>query len=225
MLGYVHLTAGRPVLERRAAAGMTYWALEGDLDGGLFPGRRLRRWIGRLERCGVSHAALPPGREGDFAPLRPVLPDGLRLALLPQLLDALAPAGDTALLLADCADSRALLAAQILARRFRRLRLETGAGQEALERQLLRQLGLTTGGGAAAVTVTFGPPPREGLPLYLTPDCALRQEVRYAWPDPSQAPPPEGLLSLLHRACRLPEICVKSVETLDRSRENHYNAT
>ena len=99
MLGYVHLTAGRPVLERRAAAGMTYWALEGDLDGGLFPGRRLRRWIGRLERCGVSHAALPPGREGDFAPLRPVLPDGLRLALLPQLLDALAPAGDTALLL------------------------------------------------------------------------------------------------------------------------------
>ena len=100
MLGYVHLTAGRPVLERRAAAGMTYWALEGDLDGGLFPGRRLRRWIGRLERCGVSHAALPPGREGDFAPLRPVLPDGLRLALLPQLLDALAPAGDTALLLA-----------------------------------------------------------------------------------------------------------------------------
>ena len=58
MLGYVHLTAGRPVLERRAAAGMTYWALEGDLDGGLFPGRRLRRWIGRLEHCGVSHACL-----------------------------------------------------------------------------------------------------------------------------------------------------------------------
>ena len=84
---------------------------------------------------------------------------------------------------------------------------------------------LTTGGGPAAVTVTFGPPPREGLPLYLTPDCALRQEVRYARPDPSQAPPPEGLLSLLHRACRLPEICVKSVETLDRRRENLYNAT
>lgn len=121
--------------------------------------------------------------------------------------------------------ARALLAAQVLARRFRHLRLETGAEQEALERQLLRQLGLTTGGGPAAVTVTFGPPPREGLPLYLTPDCALRQEVRYAWPDPSQAPPPEGLLSLLHRACRLPEICVKSVETLDRRRENLYNAT
>ena len=76
------------------------------------------------------------------------------------MLDALAPAGDTALLLADCADSRALLAAQVLARRFRHLRLETGAEQEALERQLLRQLGLTTGGGPAAVTVTFGPPPR-----------------------------------------------------------------
>ena len=166
MLGYVHLLPEtRPALERRTVAGTALWVLEGDLDGGLLPSRRLRRWTRRLAECGVSHAALPPGREGDFAPLRPVLPDGLR------------------------------------------------------------QLGLTTGGGPAAVTVTFGPPPREGLPLYLTPDCALRQEVRYAWPDPSQAPPPEGLLSLLHRACRLPEICVKSVETLDRSRENHYNAT
>ena len=183
MLGYVHLTAGRPVLERRAVAGTALWVLEGDLDGGLLPHRRLRRWTRRLAECGVSHAALPPGREAEFAPIRPVLPDGLRLALLPQLLDALAPAGDTALLLADRADSRSLLAAQALARRFRDL--------------------------------TFGPPPREGLPLYLTPDCALRQEVRYAWPDPSQTPPPEGLLSLLHRACRLPEICVKSAETLD----------
>ena len=70
-------------------------------------------------------------------------------------------------------------------------------------------------GEVEVVFSAVGPPPREGLPLYLTPDCALRQEVRYAWPDPSQAPPPEGLLSLLHRACRLPEICVKSVETLD----------
>ena len=95
MLGYVHLLPEtRPALERRAAADMTYWALEGDLDGGLFPGRRLRRWMGRLERCGVSHAALPPGREAEFAPIRPVLPDGLRLALLPRLLDCLAPAGD-----------------------------------------------------------------------------------------------------------------------------------
>ena len=215
MLGYVHLTAGRPVLERRAAAGMTYWALEGDLDGGLFPGRRLRRWIGRLERCGVSHAALPPGREGDFAPLRPVLPDGLRLALLPQLLDALAPAGDTALLLADCADSRALLAAQVLARRFRHLRLETGAEQEALERQLLRQLGLTAGGGAAAVTVTFGPQAREGCAVYLTPDCARRQRVDYIWRDGESPAPEEPLLAALHRAGRLPDVGVKSAETLD----------
>ena len=128
MLGYVHLLPEtRPALERRTVAGTALWVLEGDLDGGLLPSRRLRRWTRRLAECGVSHAALPPGREGDFAPLRPVLPDGLRLALLPQLLDALAPAGDTALLLADCADSRALLAAQVLARRFRHLRLETGA--------------------------------------------------------------------------------------------------
>ena len=86
----------------------------------------------------MSHAALPPGREAEFAPIRPVLPDGLRLALLPQLLDCLAPAGDTALLLADRADSRTLCAARVLAERFRHLRLSVGPGQEALERQLLR---------------------------------------------------------------------------------------
>ena len=44
-------------------------------------------------------------------------------------------------------------------------------GQEALERQLLRQLGLTAGGGAAAVTVTFGPQARE---LRRLPDPGLR---------------------------------------------------
>ena len=124
------------------------------------------------------------------------------------------------------AHARRLLAVYYLAcGQCYRPALASGPGETLPWRQLLRQRGLTTGGGPAAVTVTFGPPPREGLPLYLTPDCALRQEVRYAWPDPSQTPPPEGLLSLLHRACRLPEICVKSVETLDRSRENHYNAT
>ena len=225
MLGYVHLTAGRPVLERRAAAGMTYWALRGTWTGACFPGGVCGGGSGGWSAAGVPRRPCRRAGRGDFAPLRPVLPDGLRLALLPQLLDALAPSPGTRSCCWRTGPTAGLLAAQVLARRFRRLRLETGAGQEALERQLLRQLGLTTGGGPAAVTVTFGPPPREGLPLYLTPDCALRQEVRYAWPDPSQAPPPEGLLSLLHRACRLPEICVKSVETLDRSRENHYNAT
>ena len=197
--------------------------------------------IWRLVLCGAGFglfqspnnsiliASAPPERSGSASGMLATarLAGQTTGAALMALLFHVVPENSThtALLLADCADSRALLAAQVLARRFRHLRLETGAGQEALERQLLRQLGLTTGGGPAAVTVTFGPPPREGLPLYLTPDCALRQEVRYAWPDPSQAPPPEGLLSLLHRACRLPEICVKSVETLDRSRENHYNAT
>ena len=149
MLGYVHLLPEtRPALERRTVAGTALWVLEGDLDGGLLPRRRLRRWTRRLAECGVSHAALPPGREAEFAPIRPVLPDGLRLALLPRLLDCLAPAGDTALLLADRADSRTLCAARVLAERFRHLRLSVGPGQEALERQLLRQLGLTTGGGA-----------------------------------------------------------------------------
>ena len=87
MLGYVHLLPEtRPALERRTVAGTALWVLEGALDGGLLPSRRLRRWTRRLAECGVSHAALPPGRVGEFAPLRPVLPDGLRLALLPQLL-------------------------------------------------------------------------------------------------------------------------------------------
>lgn len=216
MLGYVHLLPeSRPALERRTVAGTALWVLEGDLDGGLLPHRRLRRWTRRLAECGVSHAALPPGREAEFAPIRPVLPDGLRLALLPQLLDCLAPAGDTALLLADRADSRTLWAARVLAERFRHLRLSVGPGQEALERQLLRQLGLTTGGGAAAVTVTFGPAAREGRAVYLSPDCARRQRVEYVWQSGEQSAPEESLLAVLHRAGRLPDAGVKSVETLD----------
>ena len=201
MLGYVHLLPEtHPALERRTVAGTALWVLEGDLDGGLLPSRRLRRWTRRLAECGVSHAALPPGRETEFAPIRPVLPDGLRLALLPRLLDCLAPAGDTALLLADRADSRTLC---------------VGPGQEALERQLLRQLGLTAGGGAAAVTVTFGPQAREGCAVYLTPDCARRQRVDYIWRDGESPAPEEPLLAALHRAGRLPDVGVKSAETLD----------
>lgn len=216
MLGYVRLAENmRPVLERRVVAGTALWVLEGDLDGGLLPRHRLRRWVRRLAECGVSYAALPPGRETEFAPIRPVLPDGLRLALLPQVLDCLAPVGDTALLLADRADSRTLCAARVLAERFRHLRLSVGPGQEALERQLLRQLGLTTGGGVAAVTVSFGPAVREGRAVYLTPDCARRQRVVYVWQDGGVPAPEEPLLAALHRAGRLPDVGVKSVETLD----------
>ena len=73
MLGYVHLLPEtHPALERRTVAGTALWVLEGDLDGGLLPRRRLRRWTRRLAECGVSHAALPPGREVEFAPIRPV---------------------------------------------------------------------------------------------------------------------------------------------------------
>ena len=177
MLGYVHLLPEtRPALERRTVAGTALWVLEGDLDGGLLPSRRLRRWTRRLAECGVSHAALPPGREAEFAPIRPVLPDGLRLALLPRLLDCLAPAGDTALLLADRADSRTLCAARVLAERFRHLRLSVGPGQEALER---------------------------------------RQRVDYIWRDGESPAPEEPLLAALHRAGRLPDVGVKSAETLD----------
>lgn len=85
----------------------------------------------------------------------------------------------------------------------------------ALERQLLRQLGLTAGGGAAAVTVTFGPQAREGCAVYLTPDCARRQRVDYIWRDGESPAPEEPLLAALHRAGRLPDVGVKSAETLD----------
>ena len=81
--------------------------------------------------------------------------------------------------------------------------------------QQLRQLGLTTGGGAAAVTVTFGPQAREGCAVYLTPDCARRQRVDYIWRDGESPAPEEPLLAALHRAGRLPDVGVKSAETLD----------
>lgn len=141
MLGYVHLTAGRPVLERRAAAGMTYWALEGDLDGGLFPGGVCGGGSGGWSAAGCPRRpAAGPG--GEFCP------------------SASGSAGRTA------AGPAAAIAGRPGPRRghgpaaggLRRqpgpaggprswpalphLRLETGAGQEALERALLRQLDL-----------------------------------------------------------------------------------
>ena len=158
MLGYVHLLPEtRAALERRTVAGTALWVLEGDLDGGLLPSRRLRRWTRRLAECGVSHAALPPGREAEFAPIRPVLPDGLRLALLPRLLDCLAPAGDTALLLADRADSRTLCAARVLAEILRQAR----ENPEALH--------------AAPASTPVGRPDETA--------AARRPVVRYAFPE------------------------------------------
>ena len=51
MLGYVHLLPEtRPALERRTVAGTALWVLEGDLDGGLLPHRRLRRCAYRSDR-------------------------------------------------------------------------------------------------------------------------------------------------------------------------------
>ena len=190
MLGYVHLLPEtRPALERRTVAGTALWVLEGDLDGGLLPRRRLRRWTRR-----------PAGGRG--ARVRLGRPAG-------------APGGARARGGAARAAPRTLCAARVLAERFRHLRLSVGPGQEALERQLLRQLGLTTGGGPAAVTVTFGPQAREGCAVYLTPDCARRQRVDYIWRDGESPAPEEPLLAALHRAGRLPDVGVKSAETLD----------
>ena len=171
----------------------------------------------------MSHAAPAPGRETEFAPIRPVLPDGLRLALLPRLLDCLAPAG-TALLLADRADSRTLCAAQVLAERLPAPTAFRGAGTGSPGRQLLRQLGLHRRGSRRRYR-DLRAPGSGGLRRYLTPDCARRQRWTYIWRGGKGPAPEEPLLAALHRArrggCRM--WVSNPQETLDiRSIRNYY---
>lgn len=221
-----------PRLRQLLVNGAALWLLEGDLYGGLLPSLRRRYWLRRLTRLGIRQGALPPGRETDFAPLVPISPLPLRRALLERLGDCLWPGGDTLLLRAPATDAAVCEAAGRLQGRFRWLRLQTGPGQEALSRQLLRRWGLAAGGGRIDAALSFGGSCGPVPTLYLGPDCAARQRVSYAWAPGwaermASLPPEEPLLALLHQAGALPPaaVWVKSVQTLDRSGENHYNAT
>lgn len=214
MLGYVHLTAGRPVLERRAAAGMTYWALEGDLDGGLFPGRRLRRWIGGWSAAGCP---TPPCRRAGrgILPLcvrfcrtdcgwpccrncwTPWPPPGTRpccwrttptagLCWRPRSWPALpAPAAG------DGSGTGGPGAAAAAA---------AGTYHRRRPRRRHRDLRPAAPGGPAPVSDSRLRPAPGGT-------------VRLAGPVPD--PAAGGASVPAAPACRLPEICVKSVETLD----------
>lgn len=219
-----------PRLRTLSVGGGSLWLLEGDLYGGLLSGLRRRRWLRRLAQLGVEQAALPPGREADFAPLRPLSPASLRLALLEPLLDCLpAASGDTVLLCAPVTTPTVCRTAERLLRRFRHVRLQTGPGEGDLARQLLRQWGLGIGGGPAAVAVSFAGPCSAAPTLFLGPDCAARQRVRYEWlsaPPVAELPPEEPLLAALYQldAGVSATVVVKSVETLDRRGETLYNA-
>lgn len=97
-------------------------------------------------------------------------------------------------------------AAQLLARRVRYLRLDTGCGQKALEDWLLSRYGLACGGAEPELEVTLR---REGdaSALLLGENC-LRQRVDYILPPHLEGTIPGGgegerLLAALYRQERL----------------------
>ena len=176
--------------------------------------RLLLRREGRLLREagireGVWPAELPePLRMG----LAPVEVAPLRRALLPALLEQafrqkrMTRQTASALLTAEGTSLPVYWAAQLLARRVRYLRLDTGCGQKALEDWLLSRYGLACGGAEPELEVTLR---REGdaSALLLGENC-LRQRVDYILPPHLEGTIPGGgegerLLAALYRQERL----------------------
>lgn len=216
MYGFVEV-GGHPGLERRQIGGV--WFLVATVpSGGALAGLRRRRLLRRLRKAGAVRCVLPPaltaeaGRYG----LRPMGVQGLRLAMLPQLLDM---QGDlrraAAVLRAPWVTPAVYDAAVVLAARVRYLSLEVEAGGDALAQALRQRFGLCVGRmGSPAVTVSFGGAPGRDT-ICLGEDCQRWQMVDYALEGalPGINPPPEQLLAVLFEADRIKkeQIRVKTI--------------
>ena len=159
----------------------------------------------RLRRQGIVRCVLPSSltAEAERYGLHGVAVEGLRLALLPQLLDM---QGDlrrkTAVLRAEYVSPAVYRAAAVLAGRVRYLALEVERGGEELARQLRQRFGLCTGRvGEPAVTVSFSGMP-QGEVICLGQDCQRFQQIAYALPEGLLEPWPasEQLLAVLFEA-------------------------
>ena len=203
MYGYV--TWGRrPALTAENIGGV--WFAAATLpEGGFLAAYRRGRLLRRLRRQGIVRCVLPPSltAEAKRYGLQGVAVEGLRLALLPQLLDM---QGDlrrkTAVLRAEYVSSAVYRAAAVLAGRVRYLALEVERGGEELARQLRQRFGLCTGRvGEPAVTVSFSGMP-EGNAICLGEDCQRFQQITYALPEGLLEPWPvsEQLLAVLFEA-------------------------
>lgn len=216
MYGFVEV-GGRPGMGRRQISGVWFLVATVPSGGGL-AGLRRRRLLRRLRRAGAARCVLPPTltAEAERYGLRSIGVHGLRLAMLPQLLDM---QGDlrraTAVLRAPWVTPEVYGAAAVLAARVRYLSLEIEAGGDALAWALRQRFGLCVGRtGCPAVTVSFGGAPGENT-ICLGEDCQRWQTVDYALeePLPGLDPLPEQLLAVLFEADRIKkeQIRVKTI--------------
>ena len=203
---------------------------------GYFARRRAVRRLRGLYDAGVRRCIcadddlLLLAEQVDITPY-PVLP--LRLALLDGLLDVLCPDGlQNAAVLLRCGrggEIAARAAAPVLARRARYLALDDPP--HLLAQELLYRWGISSGAGGrpTALTVLCGdcPPPEAAPVLYLTDDCAARQQLLWTSPRMPAPQPPEAeqlAAALLEAGKWLPsDIHITSL--LDIHAKSHYNAT
>lgn len=187
-------------------------------QSGLLATYRRGRLLRRLRRQGIRQCVLSITltAEAERYGLHGVAVEGLRLALLPQLLDM---QGDlrrkTAVLRAEYVSPAVYRAAVVLAGRVRYLALEIERGGEELARQLRQRFGLCTGRVVEpAVTVSFAGMP-EGNAICLGQDCQRFQQVTYELPEGLLEPWPvsEQLVAVLFEAGEIKkeEIRVKTI--------------
>lgn len=203
MYGYV-MEGGRASLTMRQIGGV-WFAVAVLPRSGFLAAYRRGRLLRRLRRQGIVRCVLPSSltAEAERYGLHGVAVEGLRLALLPQLLDM---QGDlrrkTAVLRAEYVSPAVYRAAAVLAGRARYLALEVERGGEELARQLRQRFGLCTGRvGEPAVTVSFSGMP-QGEVICLGQDCQRFQQITYALPEGLLEPWPvsEQLLAVLFEA-------------------------
>ena len=207
MYGYIR-QGRRTALTREVMGGMPFQVLTAGT--GLLRRLRARRLLRRMAQQGVNTAVFEDGTWREMAArygIRPVPVGPLRLAKLEELLDAICPAlsGKTVRLCTGEDGSAARRAARVLVKRARYVAVEP-PGQTSLEQWLLERYGLAAGSGGQqpAVTVWCGAAGEEqpDAAVYLGPDCAARQEVRYAAEGLGLCPVPEQLLAALFAAGR-----------------------
>ena len=154
-------------------------------------------------------------------------------ALLDGLLDVLCPGGlQNAAVLLRCGrggEAAARAAAPVLARRARYLSLDDPP--HLLAQELLYRWGVSPGDGGrpAALTVLCGdcPPPEAAPVLYLSDDCAARQQLLWTSPRmPAPQPPAaEQLAAALLDAGKWFPSDIHITSLLDIHTKSHYNAT
>lgn len=222
MLGWIICAeSAKCGLQMRTVCGVPFLTLEAPLQRRWRDRRRLAAALRTMVRAGVRRVVVQGGTvpELEAFGILTVDPTALRMALLPQLLNwvdrtwQLQLKRRTVVLTGDVSDRAAWYAAEILSNRARYLRLETGAGQAALESQLRRRWGIGAGGGEAVLEICLSKESCTALPkLWLGRGCSHRQRIDVRWAGGPEME--EGMLCALFHAEKIPieEIQVRFVE-------------